>query len=459
MKTLGIILGLSALFAAPAQAQQNQPLFATGPLTPGHALVLQQTGTPGSAVTRDGGPAIAGNFTELGITNDGLPLCVRDKANQHIICLGANVLGGGMISYNPLGGGSPLGLNINLNGVNYPFPGVGSGNVVAPTSPAPGATHVAAWNGGTAISDPALLPPVFTNTQMNEYAASLINGISPATEFRATQSGPPNSSTDAFFGGVAVPNTSSVYQSNGVAGFINTSSTTTNAVGGFFQARSLAANTKIWALNTVAADMGFPVTNAGAEFDTNCTNAGSHCNGITVIGASTAQFTGNGISVSSPSIQSIGAVKWSNGFIVESGAATVALAVGATQSTPAGNIGSQPIDFVYYNGLGVTNIYTVAVNTGQALSITSSAGSHQAVLGVDGVVQLPQAGSLVLGVDQAVASTGSGVLDFASGNTLTAVSIGNGTAELTINVANGGTATNYVCTDSLNRVVIQAGAC
>lgn len=154
-RALYAVIAAALLFAAPAKAQQNQPVFATGTLTPGHALVLQQAGTPGSAVTRDGGPAIAGNFTEIGITNDGLPLCVRDKAGLHLLCFGANALGGGLISYNPVGGGAPLSLSFNVNGVNYPFPGGGGGggNVVGPTSPTPTPNDIVVWNGGLGVRD------------------------------------------------------------------------------------------------------------------------------------------------------------------------------------------------------------------------------------------------------------------------------------------------------------------
>ncbi|HSS26142.1 MAG TPA: glycosyl hydrolase family 28-related protein [Mycobacterium sp.] len=128
-RALAVLLCLTAMLSpvSPVFAQQNQPLFATGVLTPGHALVLQQAGTPGSAVTRDAGPAIAGNFTELGITNDGLPLCVRDKAQQHLLCFGANALGGGLISFNPVGSGTATPLNVNINGQMFPFPTGGSG--------------------------------------------------------------------------------------------------------------------------------------------------------------------------------------------------------------------------------------------------------------------------------------------------------------------------------------------
>jgi len=180
-------IGLIAL--SGAAHSQNQPTMASGPLTPGHGLSIQQAGTPGSAVTRDAGPAIAGNFTEIGLTNDGLPLCVRDKAQQHLLCLGANALGGGLISYNPVGAGTPQPLQINLNGTSYPFPGTGNGNVVGPSTSV--VDQVATWNnvGGSllkstsSLSGIALSNGTVDNTPIGGvtpnlvYSTQLINNI------------------------------------------------------------------------------------------------------------------------------------------------------------------------------------------------------------------------------------------------------------------------------------------
>jgi hypothetical protein len=116
---------LLLVFLARPAAAQNVPMFATGVLTPGHAVALSQTGFPGSAVVQDAGPALAGGFTELGITNNGTPFCIRDLSQTHLLCLGANVNGGGVISYNPIGSGTPQGLELILNGVSFPLPGPG----------------------------------------------------------------------------------------------------------------------------------------------------------------------------------------------------------------------------------------------------------------------------------------------------------------------------------------------
>jgi hypothetical protein len=167
MKIVRLIAAL-LLLAAPAARAQNVPVYATGFLTPGHLPVLAPTGFPGSAVVQDAGPALAGNITELGITNNGAPLCVRDLAGQHILCLGALANGGALISYNPIGSGTPLGLNFNINGVDYPFPeGAGNGNVIGPTSPTPTSGHVAIWNGGLNIIDGGPYGPTTINVIAN----------------------------------------------------------------------------------------------------------------------------------------------------------------------------------------------------------------------------------------------------------------------------------------------------
>lgn len=147
------LLWFAALIGSAA-AQQNVPVYITGALTPGHALALVQSGAPGAAVVQDAGPALAGNFTEIGITNTGTPFCIRDSAGTsgHIACLGANSLGGGLISYNPFGGASSLPMSANINGVNYPFPFAISG-IVGPSSTVP--NDGACWNNtnGTLLKD------------------------------------------------------------------------------------------------------------------------------------------------------------------------------------------------------------------------------------------------------------------------------------------------------------------
>lgn len=156
--TVAALFGI--LLAAPAWAQ-IQP---SGTFTPGHALrVLNSQGT---AVGDAGGSAGSstpgsGYLTELGITNTGTPLCINDAltnatSGYHQLCLGANALGGGLISYNAYGGATPLGVTANINGVSYSFPGTGSGNMLGPALTTSGAMVV--WNSadGTLTANTAI---------------------------------------------------------------------------------------------------------------------------------------------------------------------------------------------------------------------------------------------------------------------------------------------------------------
>jgi hypothetical protein len=191
---------------------------------------------------------------------------------------------------------------------------------------------------------------VFTNTQMNENNTSLLNSISLATEFNTTQGGGHNA-TDGIASGVAVPNTSTVFQSNAVAGYANNSSTTTNTVSGYFQNRALAASVHIWGTNQVVQDGGFAVSNMiAAENDCNVTNAGTGGGCLTVNGAfSVNPTTFPAFVISAP----VGGGKWSTGFIVNDAATINGISLGsqglgATQP-------SQNINLNYHNAGGVTH--------------------------------------------------------------------------------------------------------
>ena len=136
-------------------AQAQSPSW-SGPYTTGH-FVKQL----GQGVIGDSGPAAGGGpnsgITELGITNTGTPFCITDtpvtSGAYHQMCLGVNASGQTVISSNPFNGASPLPMVINLNGVNYPFPGSGSGNVTGPNSSTVG--HLPTFNNslGTLLSD------------------------------------------------------------------------------------------------------------------------------------------------------------------------------------------------------------------------------------------------------------------------------------------------------------------
>jgi hypothetical protein len=120
------------IFALPAQAQQGvQP---SGSFTPGHTVqVLNPSGTAIGDAGGAAGSALPGQdyLTELGITNTGAPLCINDAltnnpAGYHQLCLGANAFGGGVLSYNAVGGATELPLQLIVNGVTTTLPQSGS---------------------------------------------------------------------------------------------------------------------------------------------------------------------------------------------------------------------------------------------------------------------------------------------------------------------------------------------
>lgn len=113
------LIPLLAVFAwcaavAAAHAQQ-EGVLQSGLITPGHPPIWVTSGVIG-----DAGSALSGNLTELGITNTGTPFCINDApitGQYHQVCLGANALGGGLLSYNAYGGAPKLPLLCNINGV------------------------------------------------------------------------------------------------------------------------------------------------------------------------------------------------------------------------------------------------------------------------------------------------------------------------------------------------------
>jgi hypothetical protein len=145
----GRIFAIAALALLPSLAfAQVQP---SGVFTPGHTVkALTATGRAvGDAGGAAGGPAGTG-LTEIGITATGLPFCINDGPTTgpyHQLCLGASALGGGLINFGAQNGASPTSLSIEINGVVYPFPGAGTGDVVGPgSSPAGG---IIVFNGTT----------------------------------------------------------------------------------------------------------------------------------------------------------------------------------------------------------------------------------------------------------------------------------------------------------------------
>jgi hypothetical protein len=91
-----------------------------------HAAMLCEYGAICYAGAALGAPPGTG-LAELNITNTGTPPCINNApitsaTDYHQLCLGANALGGGLVSYNAYGGVTRLPLHFNINEKTYPFP-------------------------------------------------------------------------------------------------------------------------------------------------------------------------------------------------------------------------------------------------------------------------------------------------------------------------------------------------
>jgi len=194
---------------------------------------------------------------------------------------------------------------------------------------------------------------VFTNTQMNQTVTDIINSLNTHTEFQAVQGS--NNATEASTSGMSVPNTSTVFQSNAVAGYINNSSTTTNAVGGYFQARTGANSTKVWGINSVVADVASQTgTTIKNEIDCNANNTTTVGQCLQIAGSFGAQPTGSNfpaISITKP-----GSNQWTSGITVNTGAVVNGAAISLSPAATGSNQSSQLIDFnsVTSGGTGLT---------------------------------------------------------------------------------------------------------
>lgn len=184
---------------------------------------------------------------------------------------------------------------------------------------------------------------VFTNTQMNDYLTSVINGCSTLTEFQATQ-GNSNYATEAVSGCVAYPNGATVHQANGVAGYANSTNSTVltgGAVGGYFSGRQLVNSGASWGINSIVMDTSGVSGDQLASNETDVNFAGSPARvwGIIITGASTGTTPsgiGNaaGLDIRAPGYAGGSVVKWNASIDVETNSfSTVGINVGTPPSS------------------------------------------------------------------------------------------------------------------------------
>lgn len=172
--------------------------------------------------------------------------------------------------------GAPAG-NCSTNGVFYPTPIFSNppNTVTQNISTGFGVAGNLNVGGSSSFLGPQISTNagLFTNTQMNLYISSLLNGCNPTTLFQLTHSSV--FSTDGFTSCVLVPSSSTVTQINGISAMVqnNANSSTgsvNNAVGGSFVGYAGASGAWVWGINPLVSDAaGLTSTGLLNEYDLN----------------------------------------------------------------------------------------------------------------------------------------------------------------------------------------------
>lgn len=353
-----------------------------------------------------------GYLTELGITNTGSPSCINDALTNaaggyHQLCFGANALGGGLITYGALGGALPLGLNFNINGALYGFPGPGNGNIMGPSS---GVTvsYVPLWNSSPAGT--LLLPGVPAgqvsansgavmtragdrlfvgkNTNVNDgnlpsVTKDWLETIFPNTTAVATIAALGQQAGLAMMGGVRTSDGASGAFSSGVAGFcINNFATglNTSCSAGYFEAEHPVGGHSSNYTSAVEVDIdeinsgaGYPVRYQPytTPFPNGLTDALRLASGGVRAGAQPATdaiaIINNGSSFRSGIVFQQNSIYGTGGLGGQGEAIAMAMGHQVNWYSPDGNINSTIV------GVGTTGTPTAVLSVGNGgLAVTSS---------------------------------------------------------------------------------------
>lgn len=276
---------------------------------------------------------------------------------------------------------------------------------------------------------------VFTNTQMNEYCTSMLNGISPATQFFLVQGG--NFSTDAIAGGVAVPAGATVHNANAIAGYATSaadsaSRTKANTVAIYGQAVAAANGAGVWGWNVVAEDTpGSSLTGTqiiGGELDIGASGSPAFVQGITINqgGSGTAPALSPAFLIHHTS----GTFNLNQGYVVDrlgiiaNGPGVLLDGNGFGGSNP-----SFPIAFNAYDAGNALQQATIRADLNGNLQFNPSTGNAYFFNKAGGGLSLPGSTS---GFATIVAPATGGVSNTAPSVTGTlTVTIGSGTASMT----------------------------
>lgn len=294
---------------------------------------------------------------------------------------------------------------IEINGTLYP-PTIGSGNVSGPTPTI--INEIASWNsitGNALRQGTAFLTDNKTGAYTTDAAGITVlskPGITAMDVANITCNNCGYKNYDALRG-VAIANAGSdVINTTGVAGYVRNQQAagllglSKNAVALFGIATGEVDNTQTWGLNTVTMDNTVYATRTGSgrsivgyEADLIPTNALTATFGVYVIGNATTQpNVANAYTcapLGDPNGVIVNPIHWITCYLTSDGAATYGLALGATARSGT-NVGSQAIDFAYFNAAGVRQRADLGVVAGvpRTLLLTSTEGIGMLGLGVQG---------------------------------------------------------------------------
>lgn len=243
------------------------------------------------------------------------------------------------------------------------------------------------FSGPTVFSSSSLPSPLtlvnaglFTNTQMNQYISSLVGGISGSLYNIV---GFPGFATEGMTGGVALPNSATVLQANGIAGYTTTLCnslvrTICNAVGVFGLGVAMANGSAAWGGNFVVNDeVGITTNLIGHEIDLGVSGTPSLAQALSInlspahsiSGTMPASGTGISITATSPST-----LKFPNGIYVERGAVSSA-GIWLNGMCTSGTCNSAPIALTGFDGGGVAHTANIAADTIGSVLLTPPTGA------------------------------------------------------------------------------------
>jgi hypothetical protein len=249
-------------------------------------------------------------------------------------------------------------------------------------------------------------PGVFTDSQMNQYVASSVGGLSFTTEFQIAEGS--HGATEGLSGGVACLGT--VLQCNGVAGYATNTATVPIAYGGYFQSRAIVNGAHVGAINSAALDTagltsGISMYNEDAL--TTPRNAPSAYSFIVgkAMGLNATQSGSFGSAFYSYT-QNPGSSQWVSSFRSVDGGATIGVLIGSlAANTGSTTSNSQPLQFTSWNA-GAANNNSMHMDQNGNLILTAFPNIAAANAELTGSLTFTAGGTGCLGTASGVVGIG-----------------------------------------------------